>query len=461
MIKLSKGQRELFWDDYLTDAEKTTAFARLIQPTLKECCYVFDKENEKTSISYPQILKDDSGYKMYYVVHSQGGVELSVIESQDGLTWERPCLQPQQSNVLMKIPDNMFVFYDENPNCPKNEKYKAIGSFERKDKPGSGELRCLFSADGYKFNDGRRITTDGHFDTLNTIIRQNGKYYIYFRGMHDENGNNIEKWDNSKIRDIRMICSDDFVNWSTPKRISFTDEKDYPLYTNNVSIYPRAPHMLIGFPVRYCERKNWTENETQLKSSAVKKLSVEKYEKRAGLTVTDCIFMCSRNGETWRKYNEAFMTPGYEHPHNWVYGDCYPAYDLIDSGKETYYMYTCDYHRSEGVAKPLNRYEIRKDGFACRMADGEERVLITKPFTFEGTDLHINFSTSAYGYIFADVLDENGAPLSQKESFEIYGDTTDRKITFADGEDFSKYAGKTVRLRFRMRDAKLFSLIFE
>ena len=95
------------------------------------------------------------------------------------------------------------------------------------------------------------------------------------------------------------------------------------------------------------------------------------------------------------------------------------------------------------------------------MADGEERVLTTKPVVFTGKDLHLNFSTSAYGYIYVEVLDEEGNPLSEQKSFEIYGDTIDRKICFADGSDFAAFAGRTVRLRFTMRDAKLYSMLFE
>lgn len=95
------------------------------------------------------------------------------------------------------------------------------------------------------------------------------------------------------------------------------------------------------------------------------------------------------------------------------------------------------------------------------MAGGEEEILITKPIIFEGSDLHINFSTSAYGYIYADVLDETGNPLSDKVSFEIYGDNIDRRIYFENGSDFSEYEGKTVRLRFRMKDAKLYSMWFK
>ena len=55
----------------------------------------------------------------------------------------------------------------------------------------------------------------------------------------------------------------------------------------------------------------------------------------------------------------------------------------------------------------------------------------------------------------------NGKILSGKESFEIYGDAINRKISFTDGWDFSEFSGKPVRLRFRMCDAKLYSMKFE
>jgi hypothetical protein len=279
--------------------------------------------------------------------------------------------------------------------------------------------------------------------------------------MHDENGEDVTKWDNAAVRDVRVIYSTDFKNWTKQKRIQFDDDKDYPLYTNQIIPYERAPHILVGFPTRYCEKKEWTENTEQLASSELKRWLIDNTEPRGGLAITDAILMLSRDGEMWHRYNEAIFTPGYEHERNWIYGDCYPAYGFVDSGREVYYMYTKDWHRSEGEPKPLNRYEIRKDGFACYMAGGEECVLVTKPLIFDGKDLHLNFSTSAYGYIYADVLDENGNELSKKSSFEIYGNTIDRKITFADGSDFSKYSGIPVRLRFRMRDAKIFSLKFE
>lgn len=463
-------QREMFWNDYLVDSEKTTAFQRLIQPSLKETCYWLDQGQELNMISYPCIVKDEKGYKMYYIVWVKGeggstnSTYMAVIESKDGINWTRPALniydhpELEVNNVCIDNSDTLFVFYDENPECPIEEKYKAIGPHTKNNKFG---LWCYTSPDGYHFKLSHCITTDGHFDSLNTAHWNNGRYACFYRHFHTKTGEDAKKWDNTNVRDVRVIYSEDFRNWTKQKRIVFDDGKDDPLYTNNIIPYERAPHILVGFPTRYCERKEWTNNIEQLASGKLKKHLIDNCDKREALAITDAIFMNSRDGEIWHRYNEAYFTPGYEHEHNWVYGDCYPAYGFVDSDREVLYMYTKDWHRSAGHPKPINRYEIRKDGFACYMADGDERILITKPLMFDGDDLHINFQTSAYGYIYVDVLDADGNELSKKESFEIYGDTIDRKILFNDGSNFSEYKAKNVRLRFRMRDAKIYSIKFE
>ena len=81
-----ESKREMFWDDYLVDKSLTTAFPRLLQPTFKEQCFLFDQGEEMYAISYPCIVKDDKGYKMYYTTWKRtGGAYVAVIESTDGL----------------------------------------------------------------------------------------------------------------------------------------------------------------------------------------------------------------------------------------------------------------------------------------------------------------------------------------------------------------------------------------
>ncbi|MBQ8741893.1 MAG: hypothetical protein IJZ03_09025 [Clostridia bacterium] len=396
---------------------------------------------------------------------------ISLIESKDGINWTKPSLdifdhpELKVNNVVLEgLADSASFFYDNNPSCPAEEKYKAIGKTKGEVNGEEKEgLWCWTSADGYNFKLTHFLTDKGHFDSLNTIVWQSGRYTCFFRGFHNIIPGGEISW---ATRDVRVMHSDDFKNWSDPKMIKFSDNLDYALYTNNALPYERASQYIVGFPTRYFERKGWTENIKQMPSYGTKVKAAESYalqvdKDRTGLVNTDCIFMFSRDGgDNWHRYSEAFYTPGYENESNWVYGDCYPSYNLVDLGDENYYFYDVTGHLSHGEPKSIYRYAIRKDGFAYATSGGEEGVIVTKPLIFDGKYLHLNFSTSAYGYIYIDILDEEGNEISGR-SFEIYGDNIDRKITFEDGSDFSAFAGRPVRIRFKILDAKLYSMKFE
>ena len=458
-------KREVFWDNYIVDEEKSTTIFRSIKPEKKEVCFTFDKGGEPYGLTYHCIVKDEKGYKLYYVCwnewkskeYNHEGARLAVIESQDGINWTRPCLNPDPQcdleNVIMDYVNNgVFVFLDPNPAVKPDEKYKAVMCewLPEKDKH---ELWCYTSADGYNFKKSVCMTDKGRFDSLNTVLWENGKYICYYRGVHGD----------EYIRDVRRMESVDFVNWSDFEYIKFDDNLDYPLYTNNISHYDSIDSMKIGFPVRYCERStdNWTENMKQMPSFENKKTIADlQNSPRTVTSATDAILITSRDGLRFKRYGDAFFTPDYETEDNWVYGDCYPAYGLVDGKDDCYYMYLPGNHRSLWKPKTMTRYEIKKDRFAASVAEYGEKILVTKPIIFEGEYLHLNFTTTAYGYIYVDVLDTNGNPIS-KQSFEIFGDTVDRKISFSNGDSFGNFAGKPVRLRFRMREAKLYSMKFE
>lgn len=476
-------KRETFWDSYLVDSSMTTAFPRLLHPQKKETVYWLDQDVDGMSISYPCIVRDSDGYRMYYIAWGHNEIRLCVLLSRDGIHWTRPSLGIYEyqgstdNNIVMNedmLTDNMFVFYDTNPACPPDARYKAIG--QGKNACPDGIIRrglwCYYSEDGFRFRKSHLMTVQGAFDSLNTVHWNGTQYVAYIRNFHNipdglypdgiHDINNLietEKELNKAIRDVRRMVSDDFIHWSEPEILHFADELDYSLYTNVVSMYPGAPQLLIGLPTRYCERQEWTPNFEQLAGAENRIRVMNTDERRSGLAVTDCIFMCSHDGIHWSRYNEAFLTPGYEEIHNWVYGDCYPSYGFTETSESAYSFYTIDYHRSYDVPKPLNRYEIRKDGFACYMSGEKEEVLVTKPLIYAGNRLHLNFETSAYGHIYVDILDIEGQPLSPV-SFEVFGNTIDRTVLPADGSDYSLYAGKPVRLRFRMLDAKLYALWF-
>jgi hypothetical protein len=124
-------------------------------------------------------------------------------------------------------------------------------------------------------------------------------------------------------------------------------------------------------------------------------------------------------------------------------------------------LYTVQNYRTENVH--IRRAVLREDGFISVHADYPGGELITRPFTFEGVRLVLNYSTSAVGSLRVELQDAEGKPLPGYELNhcpEIYGDETARGVAWEGGDDVSRWAGQPVRLRFAMRDADLFSFQF-
>ena len=474
------SDRQCFFDDYLLDTEKTTAPFRLHQPVRREIAMVCDESWEGDNCAYQHIFRDGDIYRMYYmgngVITKDGtfdsrGRRVCYAESRDGLHWVKPNLGLIQwegsfdNNIILGEEtawfDNFMVFRDDNPACPPERRYKGIAPFYSKGPTpitGNG-LWCFYSEDAIRFTLGPLITTDGYFDTLNVTFwdPRAGLYRMYFRGFHNIPGDDL----NAGIRDVRYIESTDFEHWSKPVMIGLGDARDYPLYTNNVMMYDRAPGTYIGYPTRYVERHAWNGSFEELCGKEKRKWLMSLHP-RYGLAITDCAFMVSHDGKNFKIYDEPFMTPGPENPDNWVYGDCYPALGWIETptdmpGEETE-LSTFMRHGS-WTAKPalLYRYTIRKDGFVSLHADGKAEIVETKPFVYDGARLRINFSTSARGYIRLTLRGPDGA---EYPSCETFGNTTDRLVAFDDPEAVTRLAGRPVTLRAELCEADLYAMRF-
>ncbi len=490
-----ENRREMFWSDYLIDNARTTARLHVNQPVKHdETPIKLDAPWDGNSISYPQIIFADGEYRMYYLTGTHDGVNaitglagtvICMLTSTDGIEWKRPSLGfyewngSKDNNIVMNESsghtlDNFFIFRDENPHCPENEKYKALTMVENHDHPfpAERELWCWTSPDGFHFEKGWLMTTGavpngGIFDSMNIAYwdEKKEKYVSYVRGLHDGPGRGTA----NGLRDVRYMESKDFKNWSNPVILNFGDGDDYELYTNNISRYYRAPHIYTGFPTRYTERHWWPRNNDFMgeENLALRKAVVERSRlPRLGFVQTDGLFMSSHDGINWDRFDEAIFACDAEQPYNWVYGDNYPAYGMIETARPYPHitneisMYLIEGHAR---VKPnlLYRYTIRLDGFASYRADYEQKVVCTKPLMFEGDTLTLNFKTSGRGYIFVRVLDYYGKPFEGFQSYEIFGDAYDRPVLFDSGADLSKLKGKPIRLEFVMSDADIYSMKFE
>jgi len=112
----------------------------------------------------------------------------------------------------------------------------------------------------------------------------------------------------------------------------------------------------------------------------------------------------------------------------------------------------------------IHRYSLRLDGFAALHAGYAGGEMLTKPLTFAGKELELNFATSAAGSIRVEVQDAAGQPIpgfTAGECLDTIGNETGRTVQWKAGSDVSALAGKPVRLRLIMKDAELFSLRFK
>ena len=190
---------------------------------------------------------------------------------------------------------------------------------------------------------------------------------------------------------------------------------------------------------------------------------------RYGAAVTDGLFMASRDGRTFKRWDEAFLRPGLRTEGSWTYGDCYQAWGILETasslpGAPNELSFYAVEHYWRKPSALFRRYTLRIDGFVSAHAPLVGGELITAPITFTGSSLHLNVSTSAGGSMRVEMLDADDHTItgfSLDDCFDIVGDTLDYTVRWSNGTDVSALAGKPVKLRFSLKDADLYSYVFK
>jgi hypothetical protein len=455
------------------------------KPEKKNLALICDNEWDGPHNGYASIVKFGDGYRMYYRAcalrqNADGTMHkpkeaICMAESRDGITFRKPNIGKYEYNgtknnniVFMreKSIDNFSVFYDENPACPEDEKFKALSEINLGSDKGGTKLIYYASADGINFREMRYLDVAGTFDSFNVTFwdAETEQYFIYYRAFHSKEGEDKLSWRvyrNGDIRDVRVATSKDFVTWEKHGRIVLDEgQEDYPLYTNQITKYRRAENTFIGFPVRYIDRADESESFRYM-PLADRRAKITEHFGREGTALTDCVIMTSSDGLTFNRRDEAFMTPGAENSSNWWYGNCYTVYGLAETEADeegapneiSFYM--GENYRIKNVN--FRRYTVRQDGFFSWQAPYRGAEVLTKPIKISGEEMRLNFATSAAGGIKVSICDENGDALEGYESYTVFGDSVDRPVAFA--KSVSELAGKTVRLRFKMKDAEIYSFV--
>ena len=492
------SRRELFVDDALVDQFKGKAELRLHHPVPQEIAMMHDAPWEGSGTYYHSIFKDGDLYRMYYATSqltvTPGKVKTSntgehplfccYAESKDGSHWTKPELGLHEfrgtkaNNIVfvsekvgkaMSEPGEPSVFKDENPAAAPDARYKALLPANHLPVDHRRALLAFKSPDGLHWSPMRDepILTDGAFDSQNLAFWDSTKseyraYWRYFpAGLIDE-----KTWKPEGHRAIRTATSKDFLHWENQADLAYVDSPSEQLYTNQIKPYHRAPHLLIGFPTRYIER-GWSDSMRALPEREHREWRAQASE-RYGVAITEGLFMASRDGVKFKRWNEAFLRPGIERAGTWAYNNQQIGWQVVETksalegAPDELSLYATESYWT-GSSSALRRYTLRLDGFVSVNAPMSGGEIITKLIRFKGTRLTLNFATSAAGGVRVEIQDVNGKALpgfALEDCPPLFGDTIERTVTWKNGGDVSSLAGKPVRLRFVLQDADVYAFQF-
>ncbi len=473
-------QRFLCWDKE-NILENSNAIILQHKLEKKNLALVNSEDWEGVHNGYATVIKVGDTYRMYYRICGQNGFVypakdrpnknmVGVAESKDGITFTKPILNKieyngsKENNVVFYRDnggnlDTFTVFYDPNPDCPKDEKFKALARDS-----GTDILDYYKSTDGYDFQYVANIRTNGTYDTYNVVYWDEDKkqYVMYYRGYRKKDGTILNGYsgmdETNDFRDVRIATSRDFVKWEFVDFIKIQNSKEVQLYTNQITPYYREKNTLIGFPTRYFDRVEEKENFKDMPIWEAR----SKIEGRGATAITDCGIMTSTDGLNFNLRKSAFLTPGIENSANWWYGGCYMAYGMVETlaedGENTEIsMYVGENYRVKKV--DFRRLTIRLDGFFSWYGDGDGATVTTKPFVLKHQNMLANFATSALGGIKFTILDKDGDEIEGYKSITLFGDSTNRPVRFE--KTLKDLIGKEIKLKIELNDCNLYSYTFE
>ncbi len=138
-----KTNREVCWDMFLVDKSENINL-EVHRPVRKNVVMNCDKDWETVGVNYVGMVKVGDTYRMYYRGRDKDFWKtyknrLCVAESKDGKTFTRCSIglyefDGSKDNNMFHTEerpiDNFSVFYDTNPDCPADAKFKALSCLE-------------------------------------------------------------------------------------------------------------------------------------------------------------------------------------------------------------------------------------------------------------------------------------------------------------------------------------------
>lgn len=350
--------------------------------------------------------------------------------SKDGIKWDKPELGvidfrgEKKNNIVLRATHGVGVLDDRRETDPK-KRYKAI-------LPGRGRTLVWFSPDGLNWTE-KRLPGLDNGDTYNCVFwdKSLGEYVLITRHWGGKK-TKVKRYGGMGYRQVSRSQSPDFLNWSEAKVVFEGPDIDKQIHDMIVFPYAGVYIGLVGLFDTVADRQR-----------------------------VELAWSPDTINWHWICQGQPFIANS-RHVGDYDWG-CIFASPPIFKPNETLIYYGASDNRFFGWRNSfLCLARLRPDGFAGYEdfpgGKNTKAAITTRPVIATGPSLRISADVVISGAVKVAVIDEDGKQLA--ESKLIAKTVTDAPVVWNNGFSLAKFKGKAIRLRFELRDAKLYSFSF-
>ena len=505
-------QKQLLFDDRFMEASEGISLCMNPPFQHPEPVLVADHLWERLGVgAYNTVLREADGrlrmwYEAGYNLRApvlEGARRLCYAESDDGVHWEKPelglisFLGSKDNNIVAPLDESQSidggtVFRDER--ASPDERYKLWAKFRPSDAqlaagvdPGGG-LWAFHSSDGLRWQEysGQPNPRMQWCDTQNVVFWDDRveQYVGYTRVRETQVDEEAAGAGGATYRSMGRITSPDFRSWSKTQIVLEADADDLAI---PVPYQREGPRPNIDFYTSCAMKYEDAQDAYFMLPSAFyhwgdETKSYPYHPATNDFPATmDIQLLTSRDGIDWQRAGERkpFLRRGlggslfgamiYANPwpvpmgdELWLYysGRSYSHDEswILNSGKsDTPWDELTD--KKSGIF----RATLRRDGFVSADAGYGGGEFTTPLLRFGGARLELNCDGGAGGWLKVEIQDPDYRPLpgySLADAVAVVGNSTCKPVMWTNGDTVDKLVGQTVRLRFVMRDMKLYAFQF-
>lgn len=439
-----------------------------------------------SAASYSSVLKDGDKIRIW----GAGKPLLPVRLKAGGPVIERFAYAESIDGIRFTAPDSSLHLNDEDltevgkrgrtggvavwidPQAPPSQRYKTQAKFYPPAAPA--EFHICTSPDGYRWTLLSKPTI-GEMDTQSVAFwdERIQKYLLYTR-------KNPLAHTPQRYRVVRRLESADLSDWRNEALVMQADEIDKSIYESPT---PQPPVDYYGAAVfKYPEDSpdgvyimlaqafwHWQRRPPEQRRGGYSDRKSE-FEVLAPATL-DVRLAVSRDGIHFQRVGDRKPFIGLGLAGTFSAKRAWALPNPIRMDNELWVYYFGENRDHDGFIDPaapgywcgIDRAVLRLDGFVSADADYGGGEIITPLIIFDGRRLELNLDAGAGGSARLELLDTQGQPInghSLKDALPLSGNSLRMPVTWAGHTDIEALAGKPIRIRFVMRDCKLYAFQF-